>query len=242
MFQYFLVFLDFEPIISQFSACFTANSRRFLQRCFQKHMTTGKNRDAMLWQMLKDSRTKSLNSQLSNTSPKYYPRTTLQEPHALQKFLCKGFLLIFFPKFLCKNFLRRFFLQKFFCKCFQAFSPEVSLQIIFFDFFLQKFFCKYVFRFFSKSFSANAFIDFFLQQFLCKYFLRRFVSRSFSANVFFGDFFLQKFLCKYFLRRLFFQKFLCTCFFEGFFSRSFSANYFLRRLFLQKFLCKCFLR
>ena len=97
-FPYFLVFLDFEPISSQLSACFTANSRRFLQRCFQKHMTAGKNRDDMLWQMLKDSRTKNLNSQLSNTSPTDYPRTTLQEPHFLQNFLCKGFLLICFPK------------------------------------------------------------------------------------------------------------------------------------------------
>ena len=67
-------------------------------------MTAGKNRDDMFWQMLKDSRTKRLNTQLSNTSPKGYPRTTLQHLY----FRSFGFLPFLFMQMQVYNFIRAF--------------------------------------------------------------------------------------------------------------------------------------
>ena len=155
IFQYFLVFLDFEPISSQLSACCTANSRRFLQRCLQKHMTAGKNRDDMLWQMLKDSRTKNLNSQLSNTSPKDYPRK-----------ICGSFSANMFFDFSPKVFLQmlssKVLLQKFLCKCFvlRFFSRSFSANSFFKNIFSRSLsanvFCRY---FFTRNFSANIFFE-----------------------------------------------------------------------------------
>ena len=148
IFQDFSIFYCFSRFWTNKFAVFSlfyCKLAKISSEMLSKHMTSGKNRDDVLWQMLKNSRNKSLNSQLSNTSPKDYPRTTVQEPHFLQKFLCKCFLLRFFlQKFLCKYFLRRFVSRSFSANVFfsDCFSRSFSANV----------FCA---DFFSRSFSAD---------------------------------------------------------------------------------------